>query len=121
MEQQKVSYKSSQIELEKMYKESRDDFIRLRTRHEQIIQEWAKNVSAATPEMLAEVEGGLPEEISLQALVPALYVEGEVDIKEYHSQLYKVNQSIQKWNEACYRFNLRSRDLLKQYRELTGK
>lgn len=120
MEQQ-FSYKSSQMELEKMYKESRDDFVRLRTRHEQIINEWAKNVKEASPEMLATVEGGLPEEISLQALVPALYVEDDIDIKEYHAQLYKANQYIQKWNEACQRFNLKSRDLLKQYRELTGK
>lgn len=81
---------------EVVYNQLRDEFIRSRTKQEQIIAELAANIEKAP----AEVKESLPKidhEISLRGFIPALYEE-DVDRKAYAEQLYKCNEFINAWN-----------------------
>lgn len=82
---------------EVVYNQLRDEFIRTRTRQEQIILtlgSYVEKVPAELRERLPKID----HDFTLKGFIPALYDE-TVDRKSYSEQLHACNKYIEEWNK----------------------
>lgn len=81
---------------EVLYNQLRDEFIRTRTRQEQIILTLGSYIEKA-PKELKDRLPKIEHEFTLKGFIPALY-DDTVNRKDYSEQLHACNKYIETWN-----------------------
>lgn len=104
------------MEVERLYQEVRESFIKSRTYLESEVKKLSANIAKAPEEFLLQ-HGIEKKDYTLQELVPELYKE-TVDRRKLQMQIKSANDIIDKWNKLVDENNKEAEECLLKYREI---
>lgn len=93
------------------------NFVTVRARQEIAVSEWADKIRKVDPGVLGDLQ--LPEELTLKAMVPELYV-AEPNKEIYLEQLKKAQALFDKVNEIVNKYNEEATVCLSEYQALSS-
>lgn len=105
-------------QIEEFYKKDMEYRTAMIARQELAVQRWGEGLKKLPAGVLGDIK--LPEEITLEAFMPALY-KNPVDWKEYDQQYQKFTEFAEEVNQICRKYNEEAVQCLSKHQQLISR